>query len=125
MRTRSSCRASPISLPHSLPPCTTRRGRPLPTAPGSPPSAWTPSPAPSPLADTGLLDGLRATTHWRAAGLLAVTHPDIDVDPDVLHVDNGQLLTSAGAAAGMDLCLHTIRRDHGSAVAAADAARPQ
>ncbi|MEU3558067.1 GlxA family transcriptional regulator [Streptomyces fragilis] len=75
-----------------------------------------------PLAATGLLDGLRATTHWRAAGLLAATHPDIDVDPDVLYVDNGQFLTSAGAAAGMDLCLHMIRRDYGSAVAA-DAAR--
>jgi transcriptional regulator GlxA family with amidase domain len=75
-----------------------------------------------PLAATGLLDGLRVTTHWRAAGLLAATHPDIDVDPDVLYVDNGQLLTSAGAAAGMDLCLHMIRRDYGSAVAA-DAAR--
>ncbi|MEU8002052.1 helix-turn-helix domain-containing protein [Catellatospora sp. NPDC049111] len=74
------------------------------------------------LAATGLLDGLRATTHWVAAGLLARRHPQIDVDPDVLYVDNGQLLTSAGAAAGLDLCLHLIRRDHGSAVAA-DAAR--
>ena len=52
------------------------------------------------LAATGLLDGLRATTHWLAAGLLAARHPDIDVDPDVLYVDNGQFLTSAGAAAG-------------------------
>lgn len=75
-----------------------------------------------PLAATGLLDGSRATTHWSAAGLLAATHPDIDVDPDVLYVDNGQFLTSAGAAAGLDLCLHMIRRDYGSAVAA-DAAR--
>ncbi|MEU6419492.1 GlxA family transcriptional regulator [Streptomyces spiralis] len=75
-----------------------------------------------PLAATGLLDGLRVTTHWRAAGLLAATHPDLNVDPDVLYVDNGQFLTSAGAAAGMDLCLHMIRRDYGSAVAA-DAAR--
>jgi len=74
------------------------------------------------LAATGLLDGLRATTHWLAAGLLAERYPAIDVDPDVLYVDNGQLLTSAGAAAGLDLCLHLIRRDHGSAVAA-DAAR--
>ncbi|MEU8074606.1 helix-turn-helix domain-containing protein [Catellatospora citrea] len=74
------------------------------------------------LAATGLLDGQRATTHWVAAGLLAQRHPEIDVDPDVLYVDNGQLLTSAGAAAGLDLCLHLIRRDHGSAVAA-DAAR--
>lgn len=75
-----------------------------------------------PLAATGLLDGLRATTHWAAAGLLAATHPGIEVDPDVLYVDNGQILTSAGAAAGLDLCLHIIRRDYGSAVAA-DAAR--
>ncbi|MGW1705329.1 GlxA family transcriptional regulator [Streptomyces sp. NPDC002206] len=75
-----------------------------------------------PLAATGLLDGLRATTHWIAAGLLAAAHPDIEVDPDVLYVDNGQILTSAGAAAGLDLCLHMIRGDYGSAVAA-DAAR--
>ncbi|BCJ74877.1 AraC family transcriptional regulator [Catellatospora sp. IY07-71] len=74
------------------------------------------------LAATGLLDGRRATTHWIAAGLLAERHPAIEVDPGVLYVDNGQLLTSAGAAAGLDLCLHLIRRDHGSAVAA-DAAR--
>ena len=74
------------------------------------------------LAATGLLDGLRVTTHWRAAGVLAALHPAIDVDPGVLYVDNGQFLTSAGAAAGLDLCLHLIRRDHGSAVAA-DAAR--
>ncbi|MFC0544157.1 GlxA family transcriptional regulator [Kutzneria chonburiensis] len=74
------------------------------------------------LAATGLLDGLRATTHWAAAAELAARYPLIDVDPDVLYVDNGQFLTSAGAAAGLDLCLHIIRRDHGSAVAA-DAAR--
>ena len=75
-----------------------------------------------PLAATGLLSGLRVTTHWIAADLLAATYPDVDVDPDVLYVDNGQILTSAGAAAGLDLCLHMIRRDYGSAVAA-DAAR--
>jgi transcriptional regulator GlxA family with amidase domain len=75
-----------------------------------------------PLAATGLLDGLRATTHWTAADLLASTYPAVEVDPDVLYIDNGQFLTSAGAAAGLDLCLHLIRRDHGSAVAA-DAAR--
>ncbi|MFC9172849.1 GlxA family transcriptional regulator [Streptomyces sp. NPDC057107] len=71
-----------------------------------------------PLAATGLLDGLRATTHWLAADLLAAAHPEVEVDPDVLYVDNGRLLTSAGAAAGLDLCLHMIRRDYGSAVAA-------
>ncbi|HEX2297461.1 MAG TPA: helix-turn-helix domain-containing protein [Pseudonocardiaceae bacterium] len=74
------------------------------------------------LAATGLLNGRRATTHWAAAALLAGRHPEVEVDPDVLYVDNGQFLTSAGAAAGLDLCLHMIRRDHGSAVAA-DAAR--
>jgi transcriptional regulator GlxA family with amidase domain len=74
------------------------------------------------LAATGLLDGRRATTHWLSAALLAELYPAIDVDPYVLYVDNGQFLTSAGAAAGLDMCLHLIRRDHGSAVAA-DAAR--
>ncbi|MEU2174608.1 helix-turn-helix domain-containing protein [Nocardia sp. NPDC019219] len=74
------------------------------------------------LAATGLLDGHRATTHWLAAAELAARYPDIEVDPDVLYVDNGALLTSAGAAAGIDLCLHMVRRDYGSAVAA-DAAR--
>lgn len=74
------------------------------------------------LAAAGPLDGLRATTHWVAADLLASSYPDVEVDADVLYVDNGQFLTSAGAAAGLDLCLHMIRRDYGSAVAA-DAAR--
>jgi len=74
------------------------------------------------LAATGLLDGLRATTHWAAASELARQYPNVDVDANVLFVDNGQFLTSAGAAAGLDLCLHMIRRDYGSAVAA-DAAR--
>ncbi|WP_327120789.1 helix-turn-helix domain-containing protein [Nocardia sp. NBC_01730] len=74
------------------------------------------------LAATGLLDGYRATTHWLAAAELAARYPAVEVDPDVLYVDNGQLLTSAGAASGIDLCLHMIRRDYGSAVAA-DAAR--
>lgn len=74
------------------------------------------------LAAAGLLDGLRATTHWAAAAELARRYPLVDVDPNVLYVDNGPVLTSAGAAAGLDLCLHMIRTDHGSAVAA-DAAR--
>ncbi|MEV5555343.1 helix-turn-helix domain-containing protein [Nonomuraea wenchangensis] len=74
------------------------------------------------LAAAGLLDGLSATTHWAAAARLAEAYPLVDVRPDVLYVDNGQILTSAGAAAGLDLCLHLIRRDLGSAVAA-DAAR--
>ena len=70
------------------------------------------------LAATGLLDERRATTHWAGAELLAKMHPEVEVDPEVLYVDNGQFLTSAGAAAGLDLCLHLIRRDFGSAVAA-------
>ena len=70
------------------------------------------------LAATGALDGLRATTHWRAASELARRHPEIDVDADVLYVDNGNVLTSAGAAAGFDLCLHLVRRDLGAAAAA-------
>jgi len=74
------------------------------------------------LAATGALDGQRATTHWRAAPALARRHPTIDVDPDVLYVDNGNVLTSAGAAAGLDLCLHLVRRDLGAEVAA-EAAR--
>jgi len=74
------------------------------------------------LAATGLLDGLRATTHWVAADQLAAQFPRVQVDPNVLYVDNGQFLTSAGAAAGLDLCLHMIRRDYGATVAA-DVAR--
>ncbi|ALX81798.1 AraC family transcriptional regulator [Achromobacter denitrificans] len=70
------------------------------------------------LAASGILDGLKATTHWKAADQLARRYPAIDVNPNVLFVDNGQVLTSAGAAAGMDLCLHMIKRDHGAAVAA-------
>ncbi|MCR9093152.1 MAG: helix-turn-helix domain-containing protein [bacterium] len=69
------------------------------------------------LATAGLLSGFRATTHWRATDELAERFPAIDVDPSVLFVDNGQFLTSAGAAAGIDLCLHMVRRDHGAAVA--------
>jgi AraC family transcriptional regulator, transcriptional activator FtrA len=75
------------------------------------------------LAAAGLLDGLRATTHWAHTGELAARYPRIDVDPDVLYVDNGQVLTSAGKAAAMDLCLHLVRLDHGSVVANAVARR--
>jgi transcriptional regulator GlxA family with amidase domain len=71
------------------------------------------------LAATGALDGLRATTHWQAATELQRRFPAIDVDPDVLYVDNGTILTSAGAAAGFDLCLHLVRRDLGAEAAAA------
>ena len=73
------------------------------------------------LAATGLLDGRSATTHWLAAAELARRYPAINVDADVLYVDNGDVLTSAGAAAGHDLCLHIIRRDFGADVAARSA----
>ena len=69
------------------------------------------------LAAAGLLDGRRATTHWVHTDALAARYPLVDVDPDVLYVDNGSVLTSAGKAAAMDLCLHLVRLDHGSAVA--------
>lgn len=70
------------------------------------------------LAAAGLLDGKRATTHWQAADLLARRFPAVVVDPDVLFVDSGQVVTSAGATAGLDMCLHLLRLDHGHAVAA-------
>ena len=69
------------------------------------------------LAGAGLLDGRRATTHWAYADRFRRFHPAVDLDPDVLFVDDGDILTSAGVAAGIDLCLHVIRRDHGAAVA--------
>jgi len=65
----------------------------------------------------GLLDGKRATTHWRYADALQKQYPFIKVNPDVLYVDEGQILTSAGSAAGIDLCLYIVRQDFGSAVA--------
>lgn len=69
------------------------------------------------LAAAGLLDGKRATTHWLYAGALASRYPRVTVEPDVLFVDEGQILTSAGSAAGIDLCLHIVRRDYGAEVA--------
>ncbi|WP_328669758.1 helix-turn-helix domain-containing protein [Streptomyces sp. NBC_00328] len=69
------------------------------------------------LAAAGLLDGKRATTHWAHTRTLAARHPRVLVDPDVLYVDDGGVLTSAGKAAAMDLCLHLVRLDHGSSVA--------
>jgi transcriptional regulator GlxA family with amidase domain len=71
------------------------------------------------LAHAGLLDGRRATTHWGFCDRLAADFPQIDVDPDVLYVDDGDVLTSAGLAAGMDLCLHVVREDLGADAAAA------
>lgn len=69
------------------------------------------------LAAAGLLDGHRAAVHWAQAEALARRYPQIDVDPNVLYVDEGNVLTSAGRAAGLDLCLHIVRRDHGAEVA--------
>lgn len=75
------------------------------------------------LAAAGLLDGREATTHWRYAKLLADRFPSIQVNPDVLYVDGGRVLTSAGSAAGLDLSLHLVRLDHGSTIANAVARR--
>ncbi|VVP91823.1 HTH-type transcriptional regulator CdhR [Pseudomonas fluorescens] len=75
------------------------------------------------LAATGLLNGHGATTHWRYTTELAERFPDILVDPDVLYVDSGQLITSAGSAAGIDACLHLVARDFGTQVANAVARR--
>jgi transcriptional regulator GlxA family with amidase domain len=69
------------------------------------------------LAAAGLLDGRRATTHWRFAELLAQRHPEVTVAADALYVDEGPVVTGAGAAAAFDLCLHLIRREHGAAAA--------
>jgi transcriptional regulator GlxA family with amidase domain len=69
------------------------------------------------LAATGLLDGRRVTTHWRWAGELTGRFPAVRVEPEVLYVDEGRLVSSAGAAAGIDLCLYLLRREYGAAVA--------
>ena len=75
------------------------------------------------LAAAGLLDGRPATTHWANTGHFQRLFPKVRVDPDVLYLDDGDVLTSAGVAAGLDLCLHLVRRDHGAAVANAVARR--
>lgn len=75
------------------------------------------------LAAAGLLDGRTATTHWKYAELLAERYPQVRVDADVLYVDGDDVLTSAGSAAGLDLCLHLVRKDHGAKVANAVARR--
>jgi transcriptional regulator GlxA family with amidase domain len=69
------------------------------------------------LARAGLLDGRRATTHWKYAARFAAEFPEVQLVPDVLYVEDGSVLTSAGTAAGIDLCLHLIRRSFGSAAA--------
>lgn len=75
------------------------------------------------LGAAGLLDGRRCTTHWRHAGQLARMFPAADVDPSVLYVDDDPVITSAGTAAGIDACLHLVRKDQGSRVANAIARR--
>lgn len=74
------------------------------------------------LAAAGLLDGLAATVHWAEADRFRALYPGVRLSPDVLYVDTGQVLTSAGLSAGIDLCIHIIRTDHGQQVAA-DVAR--
>ncbi|MCF2532288.1 helix-turn-helix domain-containing protein [Yinghuangia soli] len=69
------------------------------------------------LAAAGLLDGRRATAHWAHTETLARRFPAVDVDDDVLYIDGGDVLTSAGMSAGLDLCLHLVRRDHGAEIA--------
>lgn len=69
------------------------------------------------LGAAGVLDGRRATTHWRFAEGFRRLYPRVELDPDVLFTDDGDVLTSAGLAAGLDLCLHVVRSDHGSEVA--------
>ncbi|MFC4911692.1 helix-turn-helix domain-containing protein [Actinomadura gamaensis] len=75
------------------------------------------------LAAAGVLDGRRATTHWRWADLFRSRYPSVRLEPDVLFVDDGDVLTAAGSAAALDLGLHLIRRDHGAEVANAVARR--
>lgn len=75
------------------------------------------------LAAAGMLDGRRATTHWNLTDRFRRRFPQVDLDPDVLFVDEGRILTSAGAASGVDACLHLVRTDHGSEIAAAVARR--
>jgi transcriptional regulator GlxA family with amidase domain len=75
------------------------------------------------LAAAGLLAGRRAATHWAHAADFARRHPDVQVDHRALYVDDGDVLTSAGVTAGLDLCLHLVRRDHGAEVAASTARR--
>jgi transcriptional regulator GlxA family with amidase domain len=75
------------------------------------------------LGQAGLLDGRRATTHWHHVEELRSRFPHVRVEPDVLYVDEGDLVTSAGVAAGIDLCLHLVRRDRGAEAANAAARR--
>lgn len=69
------------------------------------------------LAEAGLLDGRVATTHWTSTDRLAASHPDVRVDPSVLYIDGGDILTSAGSAAALDLCLHIVQLDYGAEIA--------
>ena len=73
------------------------------------------------LAEAGLLEGRRATTHWKWAAAFSRRFPGVQLDADVLFVDEGRIVTSAGLSAGLDMCLHLVRRDHGQAIAARSA----
>ncbi|MCC6245630.1 MAG: AraC family transcriptional regulator [Gemmatimonadaceae bacterium] len=75
------------------------------------------------LAEAGLLNGRRATTHWLDVPEFRRRYPQVECDPDVLYVDEGDVLTSAGIASGIDLCLHVVRRDYGATVSNAVARR--
>lgn len=75
------------------------------------------------LAEAGVLDGRRATVHWQWADEFRTRYPGVRVDDTVLFVDDGDILTSAGSAAALDLALHVVRRDHGAAIASAVARR--
>ncbi|WP_309130079.1 helix-turn-helix domain-containing protein [Brevibacterium sp.] len=75
------------------------------------------------LAEAGILDGRKATTHWMHAELLSRRYPRVHVDPNVIYTQDGGVLTSAGTAAGIDLCLELVRQDHGTAAANALARR--
>jgi transcriptional regulator GlxA family with amidase domain len=75
------------------------------------------------LAHAGLLEGRRATTHWAWAAELAARFPSVEVDPETLYVDEGEVMTSAGLSAGIDLCLHVVGEDHGAAARARVARR--
>ena len=92
----------------STPSARRTRGAPRSSATARAPSCW-----PRP----GLLDGKRVTTHWKWAGELAARFPAVTVDPSVLYVDNGQIITGAGTAAGVDTLLHLVRREWGAAAA--------
>ena len=117
--TRSWSPGSRRPPPSATRPCSTRSAPPTAAARAWSRSAPAPSCSPPPACSTGR----RATTHWRHAAELQALHPEVEVDSKVLYVDEGRMLTSAGVAAGIDLCLHVVARDHGAERANAIARR--